>query len=149
MSNIKGFKKLELTQLHHLFKYDNKQSLLALYEQVAVEDIPPLSALATISVSILFNGLIKIPGGFITRFIYNRLSIQKKFLYCHGVVEQMVKHNQLHSFFAGTMVHMVNGVDQYDPKSAGGWDSKEFTIFLHILDQAGYTYTPQPLVDVS
>ena len=140
-SNVK---QLEPTDLHRRFAYNDKQTLLALYEQLALEDIPPQSLMASISTAVLFNNLILVPGGWLVRFFYNRLSVQKKFLYCTGVIQAMIKDNQLNAFYAGMLVHMVNGVDKTDPASAGGWNASEFCVFLHILNQLGYEYTPQP-----
>ena len=54
-SNVK---QLEPTDLHRRFAYNDKQTLLALYEQLALEDIPPQSLMASISTAVLFNNLI-------------------------------------------------------------------------------------------
>lgn len=40
--------------------------------------------------------------------------------------------------------YMVNGRDQYDPKSAGGWGASELSTFTGILERHGYE--PSPLL---
>lgn len=89
---------------------------------------------------VLLTGLITDPalGGKILIFFVGRKR------YFEAALQTAIKQGVLGEIWEATLGYMVNGQDEWDRKSAGGWGASELCTFAGILERHGYE--PSPLL---
>ena len=117
------------------YKYDNIDDLHEL-RSVLLSDPPPDANVDRLLVLVMSAKLMR--SGLIANLIHKFTPLSFSTRFFMRIVEVARSHNASNGMFNSTLNHMVYGVDCSDPKSAGGWNEVEFSIFIHLIELSGF-----------